>query len=94
MIRSVFCTQVLIVPNYSFVDVGTHVQPTAPVNPDRKFGTVGAVACDVYGNIAAATSTGGMTNKRYSRVGDSPLIAAGTCSNAIRVCTHAQLGYC
>src|ERR1700722_1506217 len=45
---------------------------------DKKFGTVGAVALDVHGNIAAATSTGGMTNKRYGRVGDTPVIGAGT----------------
>ncbi len=45
---------------------------------DKKFGTVGAVACDMEGNIAAATSTGGMTNKKYGRIGDSPLIGAGT----------------
>lgn len=45
---------------------------------DKKFGTVGAVACDAEGNIAAATSTGGMTNKKYGRIGDSPLIGAGT----------------
>lgn len=43
-----------------------------------KFGTVGAVAIDASGNIAAATSTGGMMNKRYGRIGDSPLIGAGT----------------
>jgi beta-aspartyl-peptidase (threonine type) len=42
------------------------------------FGTVGAVALDAQGHIAAATSTGGMTNKRFSRVGDSPIIGAGT----------------
>lgn len=46
--------------------------------PDRKFGTVGAVALDQAGNLAAATSTGGMTNKRYGRVGDVPIIGAGT----------------
>ena len=45
---------------------------------DKKFGTVGAVALDQDGNIAAATSTGGMTNKRFGRVGDSPVIGAGT----------------
>ncbi len=45
---------------------------------DEKFGTVGAVALDVHGNLAAATSTGGMTNKQYGRVGDSPIIGAGT----------------
>ena len=48
---------------------------------DRKFGTVGAVACDQQGNIAAATSTGGMTNKKYGRIGDSPLIGIGTYAN-------------
>lgn len=48
---------------------------------DKKFGTVGAVACDKDGNIAAATSTGGMTNKKYGRIGDSPLIGAGTYAN-------------
>ena len=48
---------------------------------DKKFGTVGAVACDQQGNIAAATSTGGMTNKKYGRIGDSPLIGAGTYAN-------------
>lgn len=46
--------------------------------PDRKFGTVGAVAIDRNGDLAAATSTGGMTNKRYGRVGDVPVIGAGT----------------
>lgn len=45
---------------------------------DRKFGTVGAVALDRAGNLAAATSTGGMTNKKYGRVGDVPIIGAGT----------------
>jgi beta-aspartyl-peptidase (threonine type) len=48
---------------------------------DKKFGTVGAVACDMDGNIAAATSTGGMTNKKYGRIGDSPIIGAGTYAN-------------
>jgi beta-aspartyl-peptidase (threonine type) len=48
---------------------------------DSKFGTVGAVACDQHGNIAAATSTGGMTNKKFGRVGDSPMIGAGNYAN-------------
>lgn len=48
---------------------------------DSKFGTVGAVACDANGNIAAATSTGGMTNKRFGRIGDSPIIGAGNYAN-------------
>ena len=43
-----------------------------------KFGTIGAVACDVHGHVAAATSTGGLTAKRWGRIGDSPLIGAGT----------------
>jgi beta-aspartyl-peptidase (threonine type) len=46
--------------------------------PDRPFGTVGAVALDRRGDLAAGTSTGGMTNKRHGRVGDSPIIGAGT----------------
>lgn len=45
---------------------------------EGKFGTVGAVAVDAQGHVAAATSTGGMTNKRWGRVGDSPLIGSGT----------------
>jgi beta-aspartyl-peptidase (threonine type) len=54
-----------------------------PMIKDKKFGTVGAVALDQFGNIAAGTSTGGMTNKRYGRVGDAPIIGAGTyASNA------------
>ena len=45
---------------------------------DMKYGTVGAVACDTRGHVAAATSTGGVTGKRWGRIGDSPLIGAGT----------------
>ena len=44
----------------------------------KPIGTVGAVACDFSGNVAAATSTGGMTNKKFGRIGDTPLIGAGT----------------
>ncbi len=51
-----------------------------PLN-EKKFGTVCAVALDLKGNIAAATSTGGMTNKKFGRVGDTPIIGAGTYSN-------------
>ena len=51
------------------------------VKKDGKFGTVGAVACDQNGNIAAATSTGGMTNKKWGRVGDSPMLGAGNYAN-------------
>ena len=49
-----------------------------PAEGDRKFGTVGAVALDRNGHLAAGTSTGGTTNKRWGRVGDSPIIGAGT----------------
>jgi len=52
--------------------------PNNPKNPDHKFGTVGCVALDRSGNLAAATSTGGMTNKRWNRIGDTPVIGAGT----------------
>jgi len=48
---------------------------------DSKFGTVGAVACDIEGNVAAATSTGGMTNKNWGRIGDTPLIGIGNYAN-------------
>lgn len=51
------------------------------VKKEGKFGTVGAVACDKDGNVAAATSTGGMTNKKWGRVGDSPMIGAGNYAN-------------
>lgn len=50
-------------------------------NTDHKFGTVGAVACDAQGNLSAGTSTGGMTNKRFGRIGDSPVVGAGTYAN-------------
>ena len=62
---------------------------------DKKFGTVGAVACDKNGNLAAATSTGGMTNKKYGRIGDSPVIGAGTYANnktcAISCTGHGEM---
>src|SRR5437868_8771620 len=62
---------------------------------DRELGTVGAVACDVNGDIAAATSTGGMTNKQFGRIGDSPLIGAGTYANnktcAISCTGHGEI---
>lgn len=54
---------------------------TAPLDERCKFGTVGAVALDVHGHLAAATSTGGMTNKRPGRVGDSPIVGAGCYAN-------------
>ena len=58
-----------------------HFQLDHSVTKDHKFGTVGAVACDSQGKLSAATSTGGMTNKKWGRVGDSPMIGAGTYAN-------------
>lgn len=62
---------------------------------DKKFGTVGAIALDKNGNLAAATSTGGMTNKKFGRVGDSPVIGAGTYANnntcAVSCTGHGEL---
>ncbi|WP_310993371.1 isoaspartyl peptidase/L-asparaginase family protein [Aequorivita marina] len=52
-----------------------------PYIKDSKFGTVGCAALDKHGNLAAGTSTGGMTNKRWNRIGDSPIIGAGTYAN-------------
>ena len=57
-------------------------QAHADLETAKHFGTVGAVALDAQGHLAAGTSTGGMTNKRYGRVGDSPIIGAGTYANA------------
>jgi L-asparaginase / beta-aspartyl-peptidase len=54
------------------------IKAGAGFDADMKYGTVGAVACDAAGHVAAATSTGGLTAKRWGRIGDSPLIGAGT----------------
>lgn len=59
---------------------------------DSKFGTVGAAALDKHGNLAAGTSTGGMTNKKYGRVGDSPIIGAGTYANN-KTCAVSATGH-
>lgn len=55
-----------------------HDGAPAENDPDKKHGTVGCVAIDKFGHLAAGTSTGGLTNKRYGRIGDSPLIGSGT----------------
>lgn len=59
---------------------------------DKKFGTVGAVALDIDGNLAAATSTGGLTNKKYGRIGDSSVIGSGTYANN-NTCAISCTGY-
>lgn len=62
---------------------------------EKKFGTVGAVACDNNGHVAAATSTGGMTNKKFGRIGDSPIVGSGTYANnktcAISCTGHGEM---
>lgn len=63
-----------------------------PGNKDYKYGTVGCVALDMYGNLAAGTSTGGMTNKKFGRIGDSPIIGAGTYANNT-TCAISCTGY-
>lgn len=65
--------------------------PQPPLN-ERKFGTVGAVALDVHGNLAAGTSTGGMTGKRWGRVGDVPIIGAGTYASNRDGCAVSATG--
>ena len=65
---------------------------TISLSEDNKFGTVGAVAVDQMGDVAAATSTGGMTNKHYGRVGDSPIIGAGTFADN-RSCAISATGH-
>ncbi len=78
--------------NYSLDHTHHHLEELLR---DKKFGTVGAVACDRFGNLAAATSTGGMTNKKYGRIGDSPMIGAGTYANnqtcAISCTGHGEM---
>lgn len=59
---------------------------------DKKFGTVGAVAKDIHGNLAAATSTGGLVNKKYGRIGDSSVIGAGVYANN-ETCAISCTGY-
>ncbi|MSR00623.1 MAG: isoaspartyl peptidase/L-asparaginase [Gammaproteobacteria bacterium] len=82
-----FATQqgIAYVPNKYFITEHRQKQLTRILSGDTKYkheitglGTVGAVAVDQHGNLAAATSTGGMVNKKWSRIGDSPIIGAGT----------------
>jgi beta-aspartyl-peptidase (threonine type) len=62
-----------------------------PLDMDKKFGTVGAVALDSHGNLAAATSTGGITNKQVGRIGDAPIIGAG-CYASNQTCAVSSTG--
>jgi len=67
-------------------------QQLSALDVDHKFGTVGAVALDMQGNLAAGTSTGGMTGKRWGRVGDAPVIGAGTYADN-RACAVSATGW-
>ncbi len=67
-------------------------EQVSALDVDIKFGTVGAVALDRQGNLAAGTSTGGMTGKRWSRIGDAPVIGAGTYADN-RVCAVSATGW-
>jgi beta-aspartyl-peptidase (threonine type) len=88
-----------LVPNEYFITPGRKAEleqalraRAAPRNVLSALGTVGAVAVDRDGNVAAATSTGGMTNKRWGRIGDSPIIGAGTYANNAS-CAVSATGY-
>lgn len=76
-------------------NISTTTFAKATADKEKKFGTVGAVACDASGNLAAATSTGGMTNKNYNRIGDTPIIGSGTYANnqtcAVSCTGHGEL---
>ncbi len=88
-----------LVPN-SFFDTPQRLEALNRVKTDKvsaldvdiKFGTVGAVALDAQGNVAAGTSTGGMTGKRWSRIGDAPIIGAGTYADN-RACAVSGTGW-
>lgn len=68
------------------------VSAEVPLVKNSKFGTVGCAALDKHGNLAAGTSTGGMTNKRWNRIGDSPIIGAGTYANN-KTCAVSSTGW-
>lgn len=73
--------QLLAIMDSGKAKLDHNVDTAAQPQRTGKFGTVGAVALDIHGNLAAATSTGGLTNKRFGRIGDSPIIGAGTYAN-------------
>jgi L-asparaginase / beta-aspartyl-peptidase len=76
----------------SALDHNVNVNDLTAGQAGKKFGTVGAAACDQYGNIAAATSTGGMTNKEWGRIGDSSIIGSGTYANN-KTCAISATGH-
>jgi beta-aspartyl-peptidase (threonine type) len=88
----------IVPPSYFFTQqrwdsyLKAKAQADSMDNSDKKHGTVGCVALDRYGNLAAATSTGGMTLKKYGRIGDSPIIGAGTYADN-HSCAISATGY-
>src|SRR6266498_78965 len=84
------CT--IVEPSYFFTEDRWKALLKQPHNSDYKYGTVGCVALDMQGNLAAGTSTGGMTNKKFGRIGDSPVIGAGTYANNA-TCAISCTGY-
>jgi beta-aspartyl-peptidase (threonine type) len=73
------------------VATGLFDNPKSKIQTPKSLGTVGAVACDLNGHLAAATSTGGMTNKKFGRIGDTPLVGAGTYAD--NVCAVSCTGH-
>ena len=65
----------------SFISKTNHKYQSTDFINQQRYGTVGCVALDIFGNLAAGTSTGGMTNKKWNRIGDAPIIGAGTYAN-------------
>lgn len=89
-----FATEMKVerVPNTYFDTPKRYEQWQAALKAEKDKDTVGAVALDVHGNLAAATSTGGLTNKRFGRLGDVPVIGAGTYANN-KTCAISATGY-
>ncbi len=81
----------LILPERRAQLAELRAKPAGWFDAEMKYGTVGAVACDAHGHVAAATSTGGVTGKRWGRVGDTPLIGAGTYADD-RACAVSATG--
>ena len=71
----------IVDPKYFFTERRWNALQKMKSDEQEKYGTVGCVALDKFGNIAAGTSTGGMSNKRWGRIGDVPIIGAGTYAN-------------
>ena len=84
--------QKIIENEQSELDQNKKISNNDRYSHDSKFGTVGCVALDRHGNLASGTSTGGMTNKRWGRIGDSPIIGAGTYSNN-NTCAVSSTGW-